>query len=960
MSPQIAPPFVSSHPFQAPRLVYTTTQSSSADDYRSVIDDLTIENKRLKEELKRYRQHASRDLLEKEKLFEIKVHGLTRRKKQELEATLRDFAASVDDSASGESVSQNKREKSASSRSRDQHHHHHHHHYHHHHPDQALQSSSGSHSKYASNSSSRSRPVDSAYASMSTGANSSGLSLTRPPFGGSKARVSSDLKVERYLKDIPQGLHPNFGLTTLGVKDKKKLIVKRLEQLFTGKINGHHARNRISASQKAAIPTQYDSAGVSGAPRNTAASSLDLGKSSSDSHSGSREGGAGVGNRSFATSNLLPAAPAPPALIAFPSQRAGSIALAREARIQTRHASSKHRSHGNKSPSNSNSNGDETGTTSESRSGSGNGNGGNNGGNSQVNPSSLPDQRPTRPLDLDPDRTQVPAENMEYIRHLGLVPPDVGPLSVASVADVSPDADGWVYLNLLSNLAQLHIFNVAPDFIRQALVEKSTKFQVSPDGQKIRWRGGTEGTKFSSEGSAGYHTQQSQSTDEAGGSEDIGRRKRAKMSLDGSTSALSSNKKQSNSRPQDGSASSDFHYKPLFFHRSVPPMPASEEESASADTDEASDSQAIASQHVTDKGIRNLKGKKKSNSNSGSLMYSNSGGPRYDMRSSGSSNASKKRKSDGVLVYYSGMPFCTDLAGEAGSEGLLATTDLTSSGQLQDSVDEPLQNRPTMHRTTSGSSIPFRPLTDYLTLSRDEWAGLGLLGIGTVGRAESTEVIGDTMSSSASSASSASVTEEYLDDDLTVLSRSSSTDALPVGEDELYLEACGIGRVFPEDHFMISVATKRTLNSEENVDVDDDDDDDHNNRDGPFSMSSLRKRLSALKKQIAPISAAVAVPGRTHSVLINYVSTIYHRLEPVELPQPSMFYQPFSDTSESEEDEAMLDSEVMDVEDDSILASSVVSQRANPHQSVDNASLASQDVMMSSGEEGDVEAEMSS
>lgn len=58
-----------------PRLRPAVTQSSSADDYRSVIDDLTIENKRLKEELKRYKQFGP-DMMKKEKLFEIKVHGL--------------------------------------------------------------------------------------------------------------------------------------------------------------------------------------------------------------------------------------------------------------------------------------------------------------------------------------------------------------------------------------------------------------------------------------------------------------------------------------------------------------------------------------------------------------------------------------------------------------------------------------------------------------------------------------------------------------------------------------------------------------------------------------------------------------------------------------------------------------------------------------------------------------------
>jgi hypothetical protein len=66
----------------------TTTHSSSDDDYRGVIDDLTVEIQRLRETLKRYKQTGP-DMVRKDKLFEIKVHGLVKEKKRELEATLR-------------------------------------------------------------------------------------------------------------------------------------------------------------------------------------------------------------------------------------------------------------------------------------------------------------------------------------------------------------------------------------------------------------------------------------------------------------------------------------------------------------------------------------------------------------------------------------------------------------------------------------------------------------------------------------------------------------------------------------------------------------------------------------------------------------------------------------------------------------------------------------------------------
>lgn len=989
MSPQVAPPFVPpGTSFLPATLEHANTRSSSSEDYRSVIDDLTIENKRLKEQLKRYQQKVNRDVLEDEKLFEIKMHGLPRRKKQELEATLRDFAASLGDTASNDSASQRKREKSLSS-SKDHSQQPHQHHHHHHHNNSALYSSSGSRSKQASNSSSRSRPVDSAYASMSTGANSSGTSLTRPPFGGSKARASSEQKVERYLKDIPEGLHPHYGFNTLGDKEKKKLIVRRLEQLFTGKIGGRYTRQVRSSA-----PDSGDAA-----PTTTIAAALGDGstKRSGAGNSGSRSGSSGDYSSApavnIATYTSTPAAPAAAAVNLQIPTSLGSFEPAREARIQARisgHKQAKSRDNG--SASNSNSNGEEAGNgngnggnggngnssghsnvlaTSAGASGNSVGNGNGNGNGKHSLGSSLPDQRPTRLLDLDPDRVQVPADNMEYIRHLGLVPPEIGPRSVAKTIDVSPDADGWVYLNLLANLAQLHILNVAPDFIRQAVVEKSTKFQLSPDGQKIRWRGGMDGTKFSSDGgSTGDRSQHSQSTDADDGSDMTGQRKRAKTSGNGSASALSSSKKHPKTRMQDSAASSSFQYKPLFVHRNSVPVLTSGEEMSSQESDQPETSHAYGSRmdqsNTKSRNRNDAKSKTKSTSitNSNGNSNFNIDVSRYAMSRSGSSNIRKRRKSDGVVVYYSGMPFCTDLAGDSSGEVSPATNE-TSALQTQDSMDEPLQNRPTVHRSSSGSHIPFRPLTDYLSLSRHEWAGLGLLGIGTVGRIEAAVSVNDNMSSSASYISSTSNQEDF-DDNLVVFDYSSETDASSVDVEEPLLEASGINRVFPEDHFAMCVTTRRPFCPSGFINASEDDDadcDDSNLNSGSspsgdtFSMASLAHRVAALKKQTAPVSAAVAMKNKAPSVIINYVSAIYQQREPVKLPRPAMFYPPFSSTSESEEDEDMLDSEGVEEEDDTFLASSsVISRRANPHHSVNNASLASHAVMSSSAD-GDVEAD---
>ncbi|KJR79980.1 uncharacterized protein SPSK_00392 [Sporothrix schenckii 1099-18] len=974
MSPQLAPPFVSPEAsFLPATLIHATTRSSSSEDYRSVIDDLTIENKRLKEQLKRYQQNANRDVLENEKLFEIKMHGLPRRKKQELEATLRDFAAGLADSTSNDSSSRLHRDKSSSSKDHSQQAHKHHHH--HHHNGSALYSLSGSRSKNASNSSSRSRPVDSAYASMSMGGHSAGTSLTRPPYGDTKARTSSEQKVERYLKDIPEGLYPQYSFNGLGDNEKKKLIVRRLEQLFTGKIGGRYSRQA-----RFAVP---ESANVRGTTSVTAAADERSTKSADARKSSSRSGTSGDSGSTPAANMVsdasMPAVSGTVAVNVPVLTSQDSLEPVREARIQSRSSGHKQsKSHDNGSASNSHSNGDESGNGNGNGSGSGHGNvpshsatsSGN--GNGKHVASSVPDQRPTRPLDLDPDRVQVPADNMEYIRHLGLVPPEIGPQSVSNKIDVSPDADGWVYLNLLANLAQLHILNVAPDFIRQAVVEKSTKFQLSPDGQKIRWRGGMDGTKFSSDsGSSGDRSQHSQSTDADDGSDETGQRKRAKTSENNSASAQSSSKKQSKAGLQDSNASSSFHYKPLFVHQNSSPLVTSGEEMSSQDSDlpEAirKHGSRVAQSNTKSRNRHDAKSKTKSSSisNSNGNSNTNMDASRHDSSRSGSSKPGTKRKTDGVIVYYSGMPFCTDLAGDSTGEAS-PTTNETSTLQTQDSMDAALQGRPTVHRSSSGSYIPFRPLTDYMSLSMEEWAGLGLLGIGTVGRNEPAASVNDNMSSSDSFISNTS-NQDGRNDDLMVLDYSSETDATSVDTEEPLLEASGINRVFPEDHFALRVTTERPFDPKGYINACEDDDVDvddsvQNSASNPrdrdsFSMASLANRVASLKQQTPPVSAAVTMKNKAPSVVINYVSAIYQKRKPAELPRPAMFYPPFSSTSESEEDEDLLDSEGGEDEDESLLASSsVISRRANPHYSVNNASLASHAVM-SSGEDGDVEAD---
>ncbi|KAG8162099.1 hypothetical protein KVR01_007864 [Diaporthe batatas] len=636
----------------------TMAQSSSAEDYRSVIDDLTIENKRLKDELKRYRQFGP-ELLRKDRLFEIKVHGLAGSKRRELESTLRDFAASLEGSPAT-SVQRGKKSSKHANR---------------------LQGSS-SNSKHASSSSSHSRPVDSAYASMSTGRSSNGPNVNslsqRPSFGRTKS--STDHKVETYLQDIPEGLFPRPVAMT--DKEKKKLVVRRLEQLFTGRMSGKHR---------------------------------------------------------FSRNKTLLSVPEPVIALAPPQEGEAC----REARIE----SGKMTSTENLSTSNSNGENDVAGD----RTGSGSGSNEHNGQYASPQTGDLAEQRATRPRDLDPDRVQVPSENMQYIRHLGVTAPkDLGETRFRS-QDVSIDAEGWIHLNLLCNLAQLHILNVTPSYIRSAISEKSAKFQLSRDGRKIRWRGGVEGTKFSSD-SSGNSSQRSPETEGTDGSNEQGQRKRQRKSEHASDPSDQSHN-QTKLVPQNSVSSEGFHYKPLFLHN----------RSSSAETsmDETGSQASFGA-------VEN------SNMNSRSTGFVSGSG----------SSPRKKRRNDGAIIYYNGAPFCTDLSGDPGD--VSPATYLASSSQDNASKDTEAES-PGLNRTMSGSSLPFRPLVDGPEQT-------------DVDMDQEPELVTD----------DGELSESDTGFEFPWCDNSEKPQLKPLAAQ---LEPCGLGGVTPEDHFAILVVTKQPIHS---------------------------------------------------------------------------------------------------------------------------------------------------
>jgi hypothetical protein len=165
------------------------------------------------------------------------------------------------------------------------------------------------------------------------------------------------------------------------------------------------------------------------------------------------------------------------------------------------------------------------------------------------------EQRPTRPMDLDPQREQVAEENIEYLTHM------------TDSSTKGPDtSDGWVYLNLIINLAQLHTINVTLPFIRKAITAASTKLELSPGGKMVRWRGGQEGTHFSnSDSSSGNGGDDSSEQSPQGGDE----KKNESMSRtgygSGSGADYGSGVMGLVFKTSDCTGSEHrFHYKPLF------------------------------------------------------------------------------------------------------------------------------------------------------------------------------------------------------------------------------------------------------------------------------------------------------------------------------------------------------------------------------------------------------------
>lgn len=742
----------------------SATKGSSADDFRSVIDDLTIQNRKLKEKLRKYEATYSAPL-EKDKLFEVKIHGLPAKKKRELEETLRSFAASIDGSSDSGSK---------------------------------LQPRGARHhtfvpSKNTSLSSSTSQPVDSAYVSVSNSGptSTSTLNHTGTDRRAHNQQNTKEQKVQSFLQNIPEGLLPKHSLV-MTERQKKKIVVGRLEQLFTGK--------KGSAIGSHSQPLQQQKVSESAAMADRAANSK-------------RPSGEGVREAHI-----------------LPYEMDVDTKIPMKLGDDSNHETNDFRGLSDSVADDS--------------------------------PESSLEQRPTRPLDLDPDRAQIPSDNVEYIRHLGLSTPN---FERGLSGDVEADGDGWIYLNLLTNMAQLHIINVTPDFIRSAVADVSDRFQLSRDGRKVRWRGGTDGTRFSSD--SGLSSGQNRSPADSDSMDDA-ERKRRKVDVRrfASVPIEISDRKASSLATQKH----PLHYEPLFHHRG-----SSSDELTSYDESDSPFGYGYADESATGRVSR---------------------APRLRSRGSHSMSGGRaRRRHDGPIVFYSGAQFCTDLSGDRG----IISTPLHETAVGKDGYSNHTQDAlgcnsreraPAIARTPSGSLLPFRPFKDYSK-------GPDILRNSET-RSKTPDLIVDE--------DEASGLELSLD-----WPSSCPTPPTPLIE----FSASGLGGTQPADHFAVRVETRRTVL------------DDHTeaklskySAPGPnsrkflhtipkssletFQVSEAAKLKDAVTSRLASLSTSN--PPKTQAaedfpIQTEILSARFARLQPSALPAPLGYYATLSsDDSDSE------------------------------------------------------------
>jgi len=354
--------------------------------------------------------------------------------------------------------------------------------------------------------------------------------------------------------------------------------------------------------------------------------------------------------------------------------------------------------------------------------------------------SASPNQRPTRPLDLDPHRAQVPVANMNYIRHLGFSPPNM------ISGDPQETGHGWLYLNLLINMAQLHTLNVTPAFVKDALVEYSTMLELSSDGRRVRWKGGLDLTKNICDSSPEYDGSAT-AYDKTPCSRSPSKRTLAETNGEGSESHVDSDHQaKRRARAEREARMNKFAYKPVVFRG----------ESSSEDAEYSGNTPGHSSL-------------------SNSYDHLEQKGDSSGLDSSTVPSAPKKRGlDDGPMIFYRKATFCTDLTGDRPGASL------TNPEAYRAITSQPIgalsAREPGSRRTKDGELRDF--LTDCLQMdSKDSKDGT---------RTEGTQT--------PSSADNIGFSPDSLMNDI----RSGASNVIN-------FEVSGLGGVEPEDNFCIQV-----------------------------------------------------------------------------------------------------------------------------------------------------------
>ncbi|KAF2876774.1 frequency clock protein, partial [Massariosphaeria phaeospora] len=563
-----------------PLFVHRATGGSSSEEYRGVIDDLTVVNKKLKQKLRRY-EKLQDPHLQDEKLFEVRFHGLPNHKKRELEEMLQKFAADLDDGP----------ESSYPPISSE--------------PPLGTDKTASSHtfrfaeSGYASGQNSVSGPSNPAFSRPSSSLQTSDLrKMSRAQYNRNQENVQS------YLYDIPVGLLPRDH-APMTEKSKQELVVRRLEQIFAGKQSapGSHPQ-----------PMQQEEVAQS-------AAMADRQEKEATGQRFQREG--------VREARIMPVQAEDEDITGYASE---SLQTLRPALAITEQ--------------------DFTGSGS-------------------------PDQRPTRPMDLDPFRAQVPTENMDYIRHLGFSPPNI------SFGEAPEDGHGWLYLNLLINLAQLHTFNVTPDFIKDAVTECSSMLELSDDGRKIRWKGGQSVTRNSGDSSSECVTGNSPD-DVAVGSSSKSSAKRLKTHHRGSSEFVGDARSQARQTAQALRVYNQdkLTYTPIFFHK-----------------DELDNDDDVYDMDMDSSNNSPIQPLRRGNSSGfGSSAMCNS--------------SSKTRREDGPIIFYKAK-FCTDLSGDRNYSGFSVTVPTSYKHITAHPLGVPSQPQTRTH--VSDLSEPRGPIDTFPT-----------------------------------------------------------------------------------------------------------------------------------------------------------------------------------------------------------------------------------------------------